>query len=145
MSDTRMTEAERMAFLADLHVGVLSVPRAERAPLTAPIWYAYEPGGDIIVVIGRSSLKGRLAEVGLQVTLVAQREEMPYAYVSVEGRIAAIEPGDVDRDIRPLAYRYLGEDVGEQYTASTEGRDELRVAIRPERWLTVDYAKSIPG
>ena len=145
MSETKMNEAERMAFLADLHVGVLSIPRAQRAPLTAPIWYAYEPGGDIVVVIGRSSLKARLAEVGLPVTLVAQREEMPYAYVSVEGRIAEIEAGDMDRDIRPLAYRYLGEKVGEQYTASTEGRDELRVAIRPERWLTVDYAKSMPG
>ena len=144
MSDTKMTEAERMAFLADLHVGVLSIPRAERAPLTAPIWYAYEPGGDIVVVIGRDSLKGRLAEVGLPVTLVAQREEMPYAYVSVEGRIAEIEPGDSDRDIRPLAHRYLGKEFGDQYTASTEGRDELRVSIWPERWLTVDYAKSMP-
>ena len=39
MADTRMTQEEREAFLADLHVGVLAIP-ADGAPLTAPIWYS---------------------------------------------------------------------------------------------------------
>ena len=47
MADTRMTEQEREAFLADLHVGVISIPRPDGPPLTVPIWYDYEPGGDI--------------------------------------------------------------------------------------------------
>ena len=42
----KMTAAEREAFLADLHVGVLSIAREGRAPLSAPIWYDYEPGGE---------------------------------------------------------------------------------------------------
>jgi nitroimidazol reductase NimA-like FMN-containing flavoprotein (pyridoxamine 5'-phosphate oxidase superfamily) len=39
---TTMTPAEREAFLAGLHVGVISLVDAGRGPLTVPIWYAYE-------------------------------------------------------------------------------------------------------
>jgi len=40
-----MTKQERETFLADLHVGIISVPEQGRGPLTVPIWYLYEPGG----------------------------------------------------------------------------------------------------
>ena len=40
-----MTKQEREAFLADLHVGVISIDEAGRGPLTVPIWYDYQPGG----------------------------------------------------------------------------------------------------
>ncbi|MFC7940793.1 pyridoxamine 5'-phosphate oxidase family protein, partial [Streptomyces sp. NPDC057387] len=29
-----------------------------RAPLAVPIWYAYEPGGDLWIMTGRDSRKG---------------------------------------------------------------------------------------
>jgi len=38
MADTRMNRQEREMFLADLHVGVISIPRPNGAPLTVPIW-----------------------------------------------------------------------------------------------------------
>ena len=40
-----MSEHERQEFLAGVHVGVISIERADGAPLTVPIWYGYEPGG----------------------------------------------------------------------------------------------------
>lgn len=144
MSDTRMTQAEREDFLAGLHVGVLSIPRADRAPLAAPIWYGYEPGGEIVVLTGPDSLKGRLLDIGAKVSMVAQREAPPYAYVSVEGSVTAAESGAHPEELRALAHRYLGTELGDQYVTATSGRPELRVSIRPERWLTVDYAKASP-
>jgi nitroimidazol reductase NimA-like FMN-containing flavoprotein (pyridoxamine 5'-phosphate oxidase superfamily) len=54
MADNRMTREERETFLANLHVGVLAIP-SDGAPLTAPIWYDYEPGGDIWVLTGPKS------------------------------------------------------------------------------------------
>jgi hypothetical protein len=60
----------------------------------------------------------------------------------VEGRIVAIEAADLERDRRPLAHRYLGAAMGDRYVEST--RDDVGnvlVRMRPERWLTVDYAK----
>jgi len=140
MADTRMTQAEREAFLADLHVGVLAIP-TDGAPLTAPIWYGYEPGGDIRVLIGPSSKKGRLLSEGLKVTLVAQQEALPYAYVSVEGTVTAITP-QADGETLELATRYLGEEMGRGYAQANAGGESVRVTIRPDRWLTVDYAKS---
>jgi nitroimidazol reductase NimA-like FMN-containing flavoprotein (pyridoxamine 5'-phosphate oxidase superfamily) len=35
-----MTRLEREAFLADVHVGMISIAEEGRAPLTVPIWYA---------------------------------------------------------------------------------------------------------
>ncbi len=138
-----MNRLEREAFLADVHVGVLSIPDADRGPLTAPIWYAYEPGGELRFLTERASRKGVLLERGTRVSLVAQTETPPYRYVSVEGPVVAIDPSDVERDARPMAHRYLGPELGDRYVESTsEGRGgSVVVRVQPERWLTVDYAK----
>src|SRR3954454_13623250 len=39
-----MTQGEREAFLADVHVGLLAIDDPGRAPLTLPIWYLYRDG-----------------------------------------------------------------------------------------------------
>lgn len=144
-SSTTMSREEREAFLAEVHVGVLGVEEPGRGPLTAPIWYAYEPGGELRVITGRSSRKMRLLEKAGRFSLVAQTERPPYKYVSVEGPVTSVAPADRERDTRPMAHRYLGETLGDRYveaTASSEEADEsVVVRMRPERWLTVDYAK----
>jgi nitroimidazol reductase NimA-like FMN-containing flavoprotein (pyridoxamine 5'-phosphate oxidase superfamily) len=138
-----MTKQEREAFLADVHVGVISIPEPRRGPLTVPVWYAYDPGGELRVVTGRTSRKGQLVARSARLSLCAQTETAPYKYVSVEGPIVAIEDADVERDLRPLARRYLGPQAGDQYVETTrsEHEDNVLVRMRPERWLTVDFAK----
>jgi nitroimidazol reductase NimA-like FMN-containing flavoprotein (pyridoxamine 5'-phosphate oxidase superfamily) len=137
-----MTKEEREAFLADLHVGVISIAEEGRGPLTVPIWYSYEPGGEIRIITARSSRKGKLLEQAGRFSLCAQAETPPYKYVSVEGPIVAIEGADLERDRRPLARRYFGAQLGDSYIENT--RDlvgNVLIRMRPERWLTVDYAK----
>ncbi len=141
MADTRMTQSEREAFLADLHVGVLAIP-SDGAPLTAPIWYDYEPGGEIWVLTGPASKKGRLLKEGVRVTLVAQQEALPYAYVSVEGEVTSITSPQ-DGDTLHMATRYLGKETGAGYAKANADNGSVRVQIRPDRWLSVDYAKSV--
>ena len=138
-----MTTTERETFLADLHVGIISIPEDGRGPLTVPVWYGYEPGGELRVVTGNASRKGRLLNRAGRFSLCVQTEIPPYRYVSVEGPIIAIEAADVERDLRPLARRYLGREGGDAYIASTrdEHVDNVLVRIRPERWLTADYTK----
>ena len=51
-----MTLDEREQFLADVHVGVVAVERPGRAPLAVPIWYGYEPGGEVLVWGGLATL-----------------------------------------------------------------------------------------
>ncbi len=142
MSDQRMTESERQEFLAGLHVGVLGVERSGGPPLVLPVWYSYDPGGDVEVLTSASSLKGRLAAAAGRGSLCAQQEELPYKYVTVEGSIEIDELGDdAKAAVEPMAIRYLGEEMGRGYAAAGTASDEIRIRIRPERWFSVDYAK----
>ena len=141
-----MTKEEREAFLADLHVAVISVTEDGHGPLAVPIWYSYEPGGEIRIITDRMSRKGKLLERAGRFSLCVQTESLPYKYVSVEGPIVAVEAADLERDRRPLAHRYLGTELGDRYIESR--RDVVGntlVRMRPERWLTVDYAKEYPS
>jgi PPOX class probable F420-dependent enzyme len=142
-----MTKAEREAFLAGVHVGVLSIPEPGRGPLTVPIWYAYEPGGDVRIVTERGSRKGRLLVSSPRVSLCAQTEVAPYQYVSIEGPVVHVGPLDRSGEVGALARRYLGPELGAQYVAATAGsaEEQVLVRIRPERWLTVDYRKQFAG
>src|SRR5712692_1428936 len=135
-----MTKQEREAFLADLHVGIISIPEQGRGPLTVPIWYSYEPGGELRVVTGRNSRKAQLLQHAGRFSVCVQTETLPYKYVSVEGPVVDIEPADVERDRRPLARRYLGAQVGDRYIEKTRSEyvGNVVVRMRPERWLTVD-------
>ena len=47
-----------------MHVGVLGVTEPDGGALAVPIWYGYEPGGDIWIITGSTSRKGR----GLEAT-----------------------------------------------------------------------------
>ena len=141
----RMTKAEREEFLAGLHVGIISIAEPGRGPLTVPIWYDYEPGGELWILTEAGSRKGRLLKQVERFTLCAQTEQPPYKYVTVEGPITSITSSELERDERPMAHRYLGAEFGDKYIEATGGADaranSVLVKMRPERWLTVDYAK----
>jgi nitroimidazol reductase NimA-like FMN-containing flavoprotein (pyridoxamine 5'-phosphate oxidase superfamily) len=108
-----MTKQEREAFLADVHIGVISVSEEGRGPLTVPIWYAYDSGGDLRIMTGRESQKGRLLARAGRFSLCVQTESPPYKYVNVEGAIVSTQAADIHRDLRPLARRYLGKEMAD--------------------------------
>jgi len=145
-----LTREERERFLADLHVGVVSLADGERGPLASPVWYCYEPGGDIVFCTREETRKARLLAPGVRVSFLAQVEgEIAQGvlprYVSVEGPVVKLGPADLDRDLRPIARRYLGQEVGDGYLKATRGdsaEGEVVVHVRPERWLTRDFAGS---
>jgi PPOX class probable F420-dependent enzyme len=137
-----MTLAEREAFLAETHVAVISVADGGRGPLTVPIWYGYEPGDVVRFVTSGTSRKLRLMRQAGRISLCVQTETAPYKYVSIEGPVTIGTP-EFERDVRQLAVRYLGEQLGEWYLQKTAGERDgtVLVTITPERWLTVDYTK----
>lgn len=139
-----MTRQEREQFLAELHVGIISIAEDGRGPLTVPVWYAYQPGGELRVLTASASRKGRLLERARRFSLCAQTETPPYRYVSVEGPVVAFAAADVERDLRPLARRYLGAEAGDAYIAATREQhaDDMLIRMRPERWLTADFGKA---
>lgn len=139
MGTLAMTQSEREQFLSELHVGVLGIERPDGPPLTVPVWYVYEPGGELWFLISPDSVKGRLLQKSMRFSLCAQSESLPYKYVSIEGT-ATISPFDKELHGRPIARRYLGVKGGDSYVENDDG-ESVRVSTTPERWFTVDYSK----
>jgi nitroimidazol reductase NimA-like FMN-containing flavoprotein (pyridoxamine 5'-phosphate oxidase superfamily) len=141
MSELTMNKSQREAFLADLHVGVITVARDGEPPLAAPVWYSYEPGGDVVFDFESASEKIRLIELSGQASLCVQNEVMPYKYVTVEGPTVV---GEVDDAVeRSLAHRYLGEEIGDVYLESIAGSISRVVRLTPTRWRTTDYSAMV--
>ncbi len=138
-----LTVEERERFFAEPLVAVLSVAAgSERGPVTAPVWYAYRPGDDIMLFTGRASRKARLIEQAGRFTLTVQRTSPSYRYAAVEGPAAfvAVTPELVER----VAGRYLPADEVPRYARDVLSRGEELIAIRlrPERWNAADLGPS---
>ena len=142
MSTLTMSRPEREQFLAATRVGVVSIADPNRGPLTVPVWSRYTPGGTLRFVTGANSRKAKLLRAAGRAGFCVQSETPPYQYVSIEGPITLGTP-DREADVRQVALRYLGEQMGEMYLASTADDPEPAVLIelRPERWFSVDYSK----
>jgi PPOX class probable F420-dependent enzyme len=138
MSELTMSKATREAFLADVHVGVFCVNRDGDAPLATPVWYLYEPGGDVQVIVGESSQKAALVKAAGRASLCAQQEGLPYRFVTVEGPATF---DTVDRALQfRMAQRYLGDELAEGYVEQSADHVSVLVRITPERWRTNDYS-----
>jgi PPOX class probable F420-dependent enzyme len=138
---TAFSDTERQNFLADKHVGVLSVAATDgRPPASVPIWYGYTPGGQILINTGASSRKARLIQQAGRVTLVVQREEPPYQYVIVEGTVVDVTSPTPLEVRHAIAIRYLGEEGGRAFVAGMGDTASVLFAVRPDRWITADYS-----
>jgi nitroimidazol reductase NimA-like FMN-containing flavoprotein (pyridoxamine 5'-phosphate oxidase superfamily) len=142
-----MTVPEREAFLAGVHVGVLSVSSGDgRGPWTVPIWYSYEPGGEVRIITGRDSPKTRMIRAAGRFSLCVQTEAPPYRYLVVEGPLGSISGPVDEEERRTMAYRYLERKAADAYLTETAGvaASEIVLTLRPERWLSADYSRQRP-
>lgn len=136
-----MTRDEREEYLSRPHVGIIAIDQPGRGPLAVPVWYGYEPGGNVEVLMGPDSKKAKLIEAAGRFTMTVQREALPYKYVMAEGPVIETRPADVEADIRPMARRYLGDELGDQYVADGSDDSSVVIVMRPERWYSTDYGK----
>ena len=140
--DYRMTQAQKEEFMARVHVAILSLNQPGRGPLSVPVWYWYEPGGQLWFETEPDSRKGRLLDIGTRVSLCVQNETPPYAYVSVEGQIKEIAEDDLEQHQIPMAIRYLGETGGREFIDNLPPTDWKRYIVKPDRWLSYDGSKA---
>ncbi len=135
---------ERELFLAEPHIAALSVSAgAGRGPLTVPMWYQYEPGGEAWVLTEASSRKARLIEAAGRFTLMVERVTPTVRYVSVEGPVTRTVPG-TDELSREIAERYLPPGKAEAYLAmaGAEFGEMVAIYLHPQRWLSQDLGPS---
>jgi nitroimidazol reductase NimA-like FMN-containing flavoprotein (pyridoxamine 5'-phosphate oxidase superfamily) len=147
MPRPQMTEQEREAFLAEPRIGVLSVANRDgRPPLTVPLWYNYQPGGNITFFTGTAGRKARKTDLinraGV-VSFCAQQSDMPYKYVTVEGTVVGVDQPPSTEDMLAIVRRYLPEETAQGFVqaelANTRGTLVL-FTIRPDRWLSADFS-----
>jgi len=139
MADTDMTATEREAFLADLHVGILSIQRDGKGPLALPVWYRYDDG-EVSISMDGSSAKAILLGRHGRASLTVQDETPPYRYAMVEGPVTVAEE---DFDVLAMATRYLGPELGASYARSSSSEGRVVALLRPEHWFTCDYGKPL--
>jgi PPOX class probable F420-dependent enzyme len=136
-----MSRAEREAFLAEVHVGVLAVAAGPgRGPLVTPVWYSSQPGGLLSVTTGGNTNKAGAIGAAGRFSLCVQDEAPPYKYVTVEGP-AVIEPAGLAERIA-MARRYLGPEGGDEFIAANPGVDDVMIRMTPEHWQSADFSKA---
>ena len=105
-----LSEQEQQNFLAERHVGVLSVARgASRPPLSTPIWYGYEPGGDVTFFTTVGASKVKVIQAAGVVSMTVQREEPPYKFLTIAGTLVRTGPPTADQ-LYAIARRYQPEE-----------------------------------
>ncbi|MFD5162229.1 pyridoxamine 5'-phosphate oxidase family protein [Streptomyces hawaiiensis] len=138
-----LTREEREQFLAEPHVAALAVDAgAGRAPLTVPIWYQYEPGGEIWVMTGLDSRKNELISAAGRFSLMVDRLEPTIRYVSVEGPVVGTSPATLEQ-LREISARYLPADKVDGYVDFSRKNhgQQLVLRMRPERWVSSDLGQ----
>ncbi len=144
----QMTESERQDFLAEPHVAVLSVAsEGDRPPHTTPVWYAFQPGGDVTFFTGtqgRRSRKAALVARAGVLSLTVQQEAFPYKYVTVEGAVVRTDRPPSAEQIVAVVRRYLPEAQALGFAASelaNPASELVLFTIRPDRWLSFDFGE----
>ncbi|WP_168197398.1 pyridoxamine 5'-phosphate oxidase family protein [Kribbella sp. ALI-6-A] len=139
-----MSKQAREEFLAGPHVGVVSVSGADGQPPTSvPTFYAYEPGGLITMFTGtqrRSPKRIERIKAAGAVTLVVQRDEPPFAYVTVQAELVEIGTPTAEQLVT-IARRYMPEEHAVGFAQSELGDPGSLITLftfRPTRWFSSD-------
>jgi uncharacterized protein len=142
-----MTRHDRQIFLAEPRICVLSIARGDaRPPLTVPLWYGYQPGGNITFFTGTAGRKAHKTELIRRagvVSLCVQQGEIPYKYVTVEGTVIGIDQPPAAEDMLAITRRYLPEDAAQGFVAAELQNPSgtlVLFTVHPDRWLTADFS-----
>ena len=134
---------QRQAFLAGQHVAVMSVVQEHgRPPYAVPVFYHYEPGGEITFFTtsrGTPSRKIQLIEAARAVTMCVQDETMPYRTVSAECEVVGITTDPEPGPLLAIVGRYMPDGDAVDFVESMRGQPETEVtlfSLTPQRWYS---------
>jgi PPOX class probable F420-dependent enzyme len=139
-----LSDAEMAAFLAEPWNARLATLGPDGWPYVAPVWYEFEPGAKVFLVVGRERADwiAHICGDPRVAFHVADDEHAEHTRVMVQGRAAILEgpvapsaSARIGALTRRLSLRYLGPD-GPTYAERTINRPRVLVEIRPERWRT---------
>ncbi|GAA1712078.1 pyridoxamine 5'-phosphate oxidase family protein [Kribbella yunnanensis] len=141
-----MSSAGREAFLAASHVAILSIAQPHgRPPLASPVFYHYEPGGELTFftnTLGRKTRKADLLATANALSVTVQTEEMPYKYVTIEGAVVKSGPATPD-EMEKIAERYMPAEYAQGFVQNEFAHPEsapVLYTVEPKRWFSSDLS-----
>ncbi|MEV0196882.1 PPOX class F420-dependent oxidoreductase [Nonomuraea sp. NPDC050691] len=134
-----MSRQEAIDFLvAGTRTGKLATASSSGAPHVAPLWFVLD-GDDLVFTTGRGSVKGRHLRANPRAALTVDREEFPYAFVTVRGPVRVEQaPDDLLAWTTRLAERYVPSGQAEEYGRRNLGPTELLCRLGMERIIGID-------
>lgn len=149
MTTMRMDTDAREAFLAAPHIAVMSVANDQgRPPHASPVWYGYEPGGNVTFFTntqGRTSRKSILIERAGKLSLTVQTEEFPYKFVTIEGTVVHVDRPPSAEGVLAIVRRYLPGEQAQGFVRMELERPDSELVlftVRPDRWLSADFSSA---
>jgi len=125
----------REFLLAGTRTGKLSYTASDGRPLVAPVWFILEDDA-VVFNTGAATAKGRALRRDPRATICVDLEELPYAFVQVQGDAElSEEPGDLVATATAIARRYMGADRAEEFGRRNGVPGELVVRLRPAKVL----------
>ena len=122
---------------AGTRTGKLGYTAADGRPLVAPVWFVVEDGA-LLFTTGKETAKGRAIRRDPRLVLCVDLEELPYAYVQVQGTATISEdPDELVRSATAIAGRYMGTDHAERFGRRNAVPGELLVRLQPTKVTAV--------
>ncbi|GIL28983.1 pyridoxamine 5'-phosphate oxidase family protein [Actinocatenispora comari] len=134
-----LDQAQQDELLATPLVATLAVEDgSHRGPLVVPVWYAYRPGGDVVMFTGAASRKAAAIRLAGRCSVLVQRDRPTYRYVGIEGT-AGLTPVDADV-VREIAGRYLSGTALDDYVAGivADPGAFVTVTLTPRHWVSAE-------
>ena len=138
----RMSEERLEAFMREPNIAVLSTVGLDGRPHQAPVWHLWEDGISYVFT-GRRSRKWQNLLRNPEVSLCVDRNDVPYAYVLVQG-VAAESDRSLHEAVRKMADIYYEPDrAAEMAGRYRDGDPDIAlVAITPESIISWEQPDS---
>jgi hypothetical protein len=118
--------------------GKVATTRSDGRPHVAPVWFVLDDD-DIVFMTGAGTVKGKTLQRDPRAAMVVDLEELPYAFVMVDGSVTLSR--DLD-EMLPLsiaiARRYVAPDEAEDFGRRNAVDGELLVRLHPENIVAMD-------
>lgn len=130
----KMTPQEARRFLeTGTRTAKLATVRADGSPHVVPVWFVVD-GDDLVFSTWHASVKAKNLRREPRVSLSVDDEAPPFSFVRVDGTATlSDDPDELARFARPLAARYVGEDLADRFAARNAVEGELVVRVTPTK------------
>jgi PPOX class probable F420-dependent enzyme len=115
--------------LLEPNVAHLATVMPDGSPQVTPVWVDLEDGR-ILVNTAEGRAKPRNVRSDPRVAISITKQDNPYAFAAIRGRVVEMRHEGADELIDKLAKKYIGQD---RYPWRLPGEQRLILVIEPER------------